>query len=300
MANLAIKMKLFDMIRGRKIDPTRSAMMNRKHVEELVNGALSQGNVEKATKIATNFSEGRSTIKNKIKQNERYKDLRNQYDPSALTPEEIEQEAAINNLIENAEAKGNLQGAPSLQLRTNPNASLLSKAAKANGMLVKAKENYDSGSVNGFKKARAGLKQVSQLYNNAKEYQKAKMARTTLKKMTPLPAMELLQQIENQNNIDERLRLYGLLEKVYHEHGVSDRARTVFEEIEPKPAIELLQQIKGENDEKKRLILYGKLASVYSKYGMTDKASEALKMSVAGGRRRTKINKKSTRRTRRR
>lgn len=199
-------------------------MLNRKHVEDLVRDALSQGNVEKATKIATNFAEGRSTIKNMIKQEGVFNDLSNYYNPNALTSEEIERERAVNKRIENAETRGNLQGAPSLQLKTTPNTSA-SKVALANGMLVKAKDDYDNGTINGFKKAQIGLEKVAKLYDNAGDHQKARMARTTLKKMDPAPAITIKEQYDGETNPDRLRIMHGKLAKVYSNYGMSDRSQ---------------------------------------------------------------------------
>jgi hypothetical protein len=178
-------------------------------------------------------------------------DLSYSYDPSKLTREELEIERRANQQVDDAERKGNLNGAPNLKIREEPSRKQRSAMAVANAMLSKAKHNHSRGTVNGFKSAINHLKIAEKEYLNAGDQHKAKMARTTLEKMDPMPAMDLLQQIEE------------------------------------------------EGDPKRQRIMYGKLASVYSKYGMSDKASNSLRKSVAGGRRRTKRSKKSNRRTRR-
>lgn len=180
-------------------------------------------------------------------------DLSYSYDPMTLTPEQQREEQRVNQRINNAERKGNLNGAPSKNhvIRPAIDRRQYSNMIVANGMLGKAKQSHSKGTVNGFKNAQDKLKMAGMLYESAGEHHKAKMARSTLAQMDPMPAMDLLQQIEE------------------------------------------------EGDPKKQRIMYGKLASVYSKYGMSEKASNSLKKSVAGGRRRTKRSKKSNRRTRR-
>jgi hypothetical protein len=151
-------------------------------------------------------------------------DLSYSYDPSKLTREELEIERRANQQVENAEKLGNLNGAPNLKLREEPSRKQRSSMAVANAMLGKAKHNHSRGTVNGFKSARNHLKLAEQAYLNAGERHKATMARTTLEKMDPMPAMNLLQQMEEESDPKRRRIMYGKLASVYRAYGMSEKA----------------------------------------------------------------------------
>ena len=78
-------------------------------------------------------------------------DLSYSYDPSKLSEEELEINRRANRLVENAEKRGNLNGAPNLKLRQEPSRKQRSAMAVANAMLSKAKHNHSRGTVNGFR-----------------------------------------------------------------------------------------------------------------------------------------------------
>ena len=123
-------------------------------------------------------------------------DLSYSYDPSKLTREELEIERLSNERIHKAENLGNLNGAPNLKIREEPSIKQRSAMAVANEMLSKAKHHHSLGTVKDFKIAQHYLEEAEKEYLNAGDQHKAKMARTTLEKMDPMPAMELLQQLE--------------------------------------------------------------------------------------------------------
>ena len=156
-------------------------------------------------------------------------DLSYSYDPSKLTREELEIERRANQRINNAEKLGNLNGAPNLKLREEPSRKQRSAMAVANAMLSKAKHNHSRGTVNGFKSAINHLKIAEKEYLNAGNQHKAKMARTALEKMDPMPAIDLLQQIEEEGDPKRQRIMYGKLASVYSKHGMSEKARNALQ-----------------------------------------------------------------------
>jgi hypothetical protein len=151
-------------------------------------------------------------------------DLSYNFDRSKLTKKELENARHANQQEENAEKLGNLNGAPNLKIRQESSRKQRSAMAVANAMLSKAKHNHSRGTVNGFKSARNHLKIAEKEYLNAGDHHKATMARTTFEKIDPMPAMNLLQQIEEEVDPKRRRILYGKLASVYRTYGMTEKA----------------------------------------------------------------------------